>query len=952
MELPNAPDINQAKAPNETELFHLRKPMNPLHEQIQEIAVQKLVGKSNLRNEAIDMAPYQSYLKKVTLKLRTEHRTGSSGINIVHARSFMMDLLIQQLFKDVSTLYAEEIPAKAQLAAVAFGGYGRHELNPQSDVDIMILSEGGFKKHGGAEKWMEKFCALFHQTLLDLKLKLGYITRNIDDCVHFSNEDVKTKTSLIETRLLAGNGTVYQNMQKAMLDQCVQGKENEYLAARLNDQRTRRQRYGNTPFMQEPEIKNGCGGLRDYQNLIWMAYFKYRVKSLEDLQKNRHINKAEYRHLSEAYDFLQRVRNEMHYRKNRAEDKLYKSIQPQIAYGLGFKETSPSKRIEAFMQMVYFHMRQIFLLTRQLEESLALDPKPKAKPFWHKFFPKTKEVEPPKPVDGFHIEEEWIRAQSWRVFREQPRRMMRIFLQAQQRGLRIHPRTAQMMRHGLQIIKNSFLTDEHVRETFLEILTERGNVSQILRMMHEVGVLGKYIPEFGKLTGMVQHEFFHMYTADEHTLMCLEHLDRIWDANGNYHKHYTGVFQDLENPHLLYLALLLHDTGKATKKKSRSHSDIGIDLALRVAERLDLPEDHRKTLALLVEHHLTMAEISQRRDLEDNEEIQRFAEIVGTVERLDMLLLLTFSDSMGTSDELWTGFKEALIWTLYDRARHILSGNPLEEQEIAEEKEEIRTWLRGQLRPSVKDDEIDAHMEHMPKRYFRNRPRAMMAQDITLAHRFMWRQVSRQDRALEPIVHWRHERDRGYSVVDVCTWDRPAIFTKFTGALTAAGLNILSARIFSRGDGIVLDSFEVVDAGTGVLVKKHKRDKFSKIIKEVLTGRANLEKLVEKACQTPPLYQVVERDSIPTKVEFDNDRLPRRTIVEIETEDQVGLLYKVSHVFASLDIDLSYAKILTEKGAAVDSFYIKNAEGEKITSAKEQKIITKALTEAVTLTNR
>jgi [protein-PII] uridylyltransferase len=325
MELPNAPDINQAKAPNETELFHFRKPMNPLHEQIQEIAVQKLVGKSNLRNEAIDMAPYQSYLKKVTLKLRTEHRTGSSGINIVHARSFMMDLLIQQLFKDVSTLYAEEIPAKAQLAAVAFGGYGRHELNPQSDVDIMILSEGGFKKHGGAEKWMEKFCALFHQTLLDLKLKLGYITRNIDDCVHFSNEDVKTKTSLIETRLLAGNGTVYQNMQKAMLEQCVQGKENEYLAARLNDQRTRRQRYGNTPFMQEPEIKNGCGGLRDYQNLIWMAYFKYRVKSLEDLEKNRHINKAEYRHLSEAYDFLQRVRNEMHYRKNRAEDKLYKT---------------------------------------------------------------------------------------------------------------------------------------------------------------------------------------------------------------------------------------------------------------------------------------------------------------------------------------------------------------------------------------------------------------------------------------------------------------------------------------------------------------------------------------------------------------------------------------------------------------------------------------------------
>jgi [protein-PII] uridylyltransferase len=359
--------------------------MNPLHEQIDELAESKLGKKSNIRSGAVDITPYRSFLKKVTLKLRTEHRVGMDGLVIVHARSHMMDQIIIHLFKDISTLYSEEIPAQAQLAAVAFGGYGRHELNPQSDVDIMILSEGGFKRNG-AEPWMEKFCAAFHTSLLDLKLKLGYITRNIADCVHYSNDDVKTKTSLIETRLLAGNGALYLKMQDEMIEKCVKGQEDDYLAARLEDQKARRTRYGNTPFMQEPEIKNGCGGLRDYQNLIWMAYFKYGVKSLAELLKGNHINQGEYRHLTEAYDFLQRVRNEMHYRKNRAEDKLYKSIQPAIAYGLGFKETSPSKRIEAFMQMVYFHMRQIFLLTRQLEESLALDPKPKPKSFWQKYF--------------------------------------------------------------------------------------------------------------------------------------------------------------------------------------------------------------------------------------------------------------------------------------------------------------------------------------------------------------------------------------------------------------------------------------------------------------------------------------------------------------------------------------------------------------------------------------
>ncbi|MBT5927506.1 MAG: HD domain-containing protein, partial [Verrucomicrobia bacterium] len=646
------------------------------------------------------------------------------------------------------------------------------------------------------------------------------------------------------------------------------------------------------------------------------------------------------------YGFLQRVRNEMHYRKNRAEDKLYKSIQPAIAYGLGFKETSPSKRIEAFMQMVYFHMRQIFLLTRQLEESLALDPKPKPKSLWDKIFPKPTK-EPAKPLDGFTFEGEWIRAASWRVFREQPRRMMRIFLQAQQRGLRIHPKTAQMMRHGLQIIKKDFQSDKHVRETFLEIIGERGNVGQILRMMHEVGVLGKYIPEFGNLTGMVQHEFFHMYTTDEHTIKCLEHLDQIWDADHSFHKHYTKIFDQLESPYILYLALLLHDTGKSTKKKGRTHSDVGIDIALRVAQRLELPEEDQKTLALLVEHHLTMAETSQRHDLEEQDEIQRFAEVIGNQERLNMLTLLTFSDSMGTSDALWSGFKESLLWTLYDRTSRTLAGNAVEERALDDEKNKVREWLRTQLKPSIKDDEIEAHVLNMPRRYFRNRPRHQIVEDVHLAHRFMWRQVSRQDRALEPIVQWRHQRNRGFSVVDVCTWDRHAIFTKYTGALTAAGLNILSARIFSRKDGIMIDTFEVVDAGSGGLVKKIKRDKFSKIIKDVLTEGTNLDGLVAKASQTPPLYQAIERDSIPTEVTFDNERMPRRTIVEIETEDRVGLLYIVSKVFAALKIDLSYAKILTEKGAAIDSFYIQNEKGDKITTLNEQKKISKALTKAL-----
>ena len=234
-------------------------------------------------------------------------------------------------------------------------------------------------------------------------------------------------------------------------------------------------------------------------------------------------------------------------------------------------------------------------------------------------------------------------------------------------------------------------------------------------MMHEVGVLGKFLPEFGRLTGMVQHEFFHMYTTDEHTIQCLEHLDLVWEEEGGFHRHYSQLFQDLEHPHILYLALLLHDAGKSNKKKNRSHSDIGQDLAVRVGQRLQLSKDHQSLLAFLVEHHLIMAEISQRRDLESDEEILAFAQLAGDVETLDMLMLLTFCDSVGTSTDLWTGFKDSLIWTLYDRTRQSLQGVLKPKPALDEAKKTLYPQLR-KVRKSIPDDEIQAHLQHTPDR--------------------------------------------------------------------------------------------------------------------------------------------------------------------------------------------------------------------------------------------
>jgi len=453
---------------------------------------------------------------------------------------------------------------------------------------------------------------------------------------------------------------------------CVRGHEDEYIAQRLQDQGARHEKFGNSATMQEPNIKNGCGGLRDLQNLHWLAFFKYGTRSLEEMEQREFIGAADRKQLEAAYDFLLSVRTELHYQVSRAADVLTKSLQPTVAHYLGYTDRSPGKRLEKFMRDLYTHSRNIYLITRSVEERLALLPAPQRLPAIRKFLRRPFGREKEQAVDGFTFTDTQIQAISNRVFRDQPRRLMRVFLYAQQRGLKLHPDLARLIKNDLALVNREFLYDSHVRETFLEILNQRGNVSGILRAMHEVGFLGKYTPEFGKLTCLVQHEFYHQYAADEHTLMCLQKLDGIWAESPSARNQYAELFDRLERPFVLYLALLLHDSGKAFPKGK--HSEIGARLSLRVARRLGLDGATTHSLRLLIEHHLSMILISQRRDLEDPAVIRNFAAQVQTKENLIMLTLHTIADSQATSDKLWNGFKDSLLWNLCQKTMNVLEG--------------------------------------------------------------------------------------------------------------------------------------------------------------------------------------------------------------------------------------------------------------------------------------
>jgi [protein-PII] uridylyltransferase len=928
--------------------------MPNLREKIEASAAARLAGHS----PAAELGRYKAFLKVESHRLLLRHRAGASGRQVCRERALLVDVLIRHLWDTAKASLSPQAQAEfPALALVALGGYGRAELNPLSDLDIMFLHSGqvvvGAKPLPSLSKLMDGIL----MPLWDLGFKVGHSVRTIAECVEAANsksdpKSMESKTALIEARLVAGDARLFEKLQKTVVAKCVNGFEDDYIAARMKDQSERRTRHGNSATMQEPNVKNGCGGLRDVQSLHWMAFFKYRTRTLAEMEERKFISAAERKQLEAAYDFLLSVRNEMHYlaaSPKHPSDVLTKALQPTIATNLGYTDRSPSRRLEAFMRDLYNHMRNALLITRTLEERLALLPKTQLLPDLRKlgrFIPAPFKPAAPQVIDGFRLVNGQIHPINARVFKDQPRRLMRVFLHAQQRGLKLHPDLAQMIRGDLPLVDRSFLYDAHVRETFLEILNQRGNVAPVLRAMHEVGLLGKYVPEFGRLTCLVQHEFYHQYTADEHTLMCLAQLDKTWESQEPVFNNYAEVFRNVERPFILYLALLLHDAGKPLH--SGDHAEAGGKLALRTARRLELDGATAHSLQILIEQHLAMAMVSQRRDLEDPAVVRHFAGFIQTPENLRMLTLLTFADSMATSDKLWNGFKDSLLWSLYHKAMGVLLGGTHFIRAEETQRELLAHEVARLVPRTFHRDEVDAHFGALPGRYFQIHQAREIYADLALAHRFMHQQIEENDKALEPVISWHNERDRGYTTAKVCTWDRAGLFSIITGSFSAAGANILSAKIFSREDGIVIDTFYVTDAAIGGVVNRDARERFESILRKALVGEeVDFHPFIARQRSARPLYQSLAGERIPTRIFFDNETSENRTVIDLEAEDHLGLLYAVTQVLAEVGLDISLAKICTEKGAAIDSFYVSERDGQKVLHPDRQKYVAEKLMTAL-----
>ncbi len=897
-----------------------------------ELAARTLQEKASRKKQGESLEIFRGFRKIEEHRLRMWHKSGGGGREVARQRSDLVDILFRELFEGVVRHVAPKgLPDSIVVAA--FGGYGRRELTPSSDIDIMFLLPRAQVSKASEEVITQVLTALW-----DIGYKVGHSTRSIPQAIKQGNSDMVTKTSFLECRYLTGNRELFNEFKERYEKECVNGREAEYISWRLANQQELRGKYGASVFMQEPNVKNGVGGLRDYQSMLWLSYFKGRLTSTSKLVEQRYLRETERRSLEKAYDFLLRVRTEMHYVMNRSQDGLTLQLQGRVATDFNYPQRHILRRVEAFMKEYYRQTRDIHLITNSAIERMNLLPE---KPSIFNLLKARAEK-----FDGFMAKGGKLYAESRETFAEDVYRLIRAFHHTQVRQLEFSPELRDSIRRRLRLIDRTFQYARLARETFLAILSRKGEVGRVLREMHDLGFLGRYIPEFGALTCLVQHEFYHRYTADEHTLVCIEKLDSILFADEARFRGYRALFQKLEDPAMLYLALLLHDTGKSANQ--RNHEDASAELAQKVARRLQLSGERRRMLITLVNSHYELSSTSQNRNLDDPATIAEFAGIVGTRANLDALMLLTLADGMGTSDQNWSDWKEGLVWTLFRRTADFLEGGATALEEMKKNRIELQESVRRKLAKEY-PHEVDALFQNMPERYFQMFDMGQICGHVRLFRQFIEIHLSKEGiGALAPAFRWIAKPEQGHTEVWVCGWDRPRLLERIAGAFLAAQVNILSADIFTRGDNLAIDIFRVCSTNLAPVDNARDIAKVeSRLAESLAVEDFDFTPLLKKEAKMRS-YRISQEADLPTKITVDNTSHPNYTLVDIQTPDRLGLLYDLLRALGEAGVNIELSRITTEMDVAMDSFYITANKGQKVTDEASIKRIHRLLQRAST----
>ena len=849
----------------------------------------------------------------------------NNGEAVVYDRCRLIDALITGLL-DLATKKLFRLPnptAGERLALLAVGGYGRAELAPHSDVDLLFLHPYKVTPH------TEKVVEFLLYKLWDLGLKVGQATRSIDECIRLAKEDSAVLTSLLEARFLFGSRELMAELGERF-DREVRGsKSGGFVEAKLKERDVRHQRTGDSRYMLEPNVKEGKGGLRDLHTLFWLGRFLYRIDSVDDFVRHEVLTDKALGKFLRAQRFLWRVRCHLHYLTGRPEERLTYDLQPEIAERMGYRDRKSTRAVERFMKHYYLYAKEVGALTLIFCAALEEKHRQRFRFRLGRFgFGRRR-------VDDMVIQSGRISPAADDLFEHDPVAMLRLFHVAQERQVNIHPEALRAVTQNLHRIGREVRGNAEANQLFLAILTSANDPAKALRRMNEASLLGRFIPEFGRVTALMEHSLYHTYTVDEHTIRAIGILHQIEAGElGDELPLSTGLIPHVLSRTELYLAVFFHDLGKG---REGHHSEVGAELVVQAGPRLGLREDQIETIAWLVRHHLLFSTTAFRRDLDDAKTIADFAGVIQSPERLRLLLLLTAVDIRAVGPNVWNGWKGQLLRTLYQETLAALEG-----AEIGSHRQARVEVARDQFSRECSDwsaDDLAVYLDRHDPRYWTGFD--------TPAHLRHAKIVTAAERGDPPFgLDFYIDRFRARTELVIYAADHPGLFMKIAGALALAGASIVDARIFTTADGMALDSFGIQNAEERTAVEdKSKLVRIRQQVRKAMAGEVLPDRLLSKRRSLPTRTEVF---AVEPRALINNQASRTHTVLEVNGRDRPGLLYDVTKALKDLGLVISSAHIATYGERVVDVFYVKDIFGLKISQPSKMQQVQRHLVRALT----
>lgn len=863
----------------------------------------------------------ESHFSKGKQVIRTRFEQSSNGAAALAEYTYLVDQVLTVLFKFISQHLMPAAELKSHVSFIAVGGYGRKELFPYSDIDILFLYDTKHEQEAGI---ISQFVLYI---LWDLGLTVGQSVRDVDETINQAFNDFIIRTNLLDARLICGNKKRFKQLKERLRHDVMRGDILEFVEAKLTERNERHKRCGDSRFVLEPNIKEGKGGLRDLQLIGWLAKYTHNIDSIDDLVKQHLFTKEEKHTFRKAEKFFFMVRMHLHYLSSRPEERLTFDMQQQIATKLGFRGQNTNKAVERFMKRYFQVAKDVGTLTRVFCAILEEENKRKPRLI-------SRLLEREETIDEFCISGHRLNLRKETRIQDNPLLIFKAFKLSHIHELDLHPHLLQRITRNLPLIDQEFQQSSDANELFMDIVLSQTNPVTTLRRMNEAGVLGKFITDFGRVVGQMQFDMYHVYTVDEHTIHALGILHDIFA--GKYRQEFplaSDLVHQIKLRRSLFLSVICHDIAKG---RGGDHSILGEKIAYKLADRFGLTAPEKETAGWLVRHHLAMCDTAFKRDINDHKTLEDFIALVQSPERLRLLLILTVVDIHAVGPGVWNGWKGSLLRELYFICEESMGAGDAQTPEAHKARlgEEMQ-----QLLSDWKKEDINAYLElGFPKFWY--------MREATEHVRFA-QMLTEAESAEFPLgFDARIDNFRSITELTICTINQHGLFSKISGALSLHGANIVNAKIFTLKNGIAIESFWIQDITGKAYDRADKLKKIEETLQLALSDQLDITAELDK--KSTALTKRMKAFKTPSQVIIDNSASEEYTVIEVSGRDKLGFLYTITQALTSLGLSISTAHVSTYGERAVDVFYVKDVFGGKLTDQHKIMDIRLALSQVLT----